>query len=154
MSQRKCRHYGNSVLDVSITHPRVASVLAAAAQRAGSVAAKRVQGEYQRHQHQGCTFIPASVETYGYLGKHLGRYLNAISEYAATKSSRFPRGHILQVLTVSCVSLWSVAKVMCTALVPHCWPGLRDGSLYREQRLLTRTSLFPFVHFCAQIDSL
>ena len=44
------------------------------------------------HYHPGYTFIPASVETYGYLGKPLVRYLNTLSEVAAARGSAVTEG--------------------------------------------------------------
>ena len=39
------------------------------------------------YHHPGYTFIPASVETCGYLGKPLVCYLNTLSEVAAARGS-------------------------------------------------------------------
>ena len=53
----------------------------------GSATAKRGALKYRGHNghhHPGYTFNPASVETYGYLGKPLVHYLNTLSEVAAT----------------------------------------------------------------------
>ena len=47
------------------------------------------------HYHQGYTFIPASVETYGYLGKPLVRYLNTLSEVAAARVPAVTKGSFL-----------------------------------------------------------
>ena len=72
---------------MSLTHPRAATYVAAIIQ--GSAAAKRDALKYQGHNghyHPGYTVIPASVETYGYLGKPLVRYLNTLSEVATADS--------------------------------------------------------------------
>jgi hypothetical protein len=82
--------YGDKVLDISITHLRDISAIAAAAQSAGATAAKR-----DRHQHQEYTFVLWSVETYGSLDKPLVRYLNDINAFAASKSSSVSKGSFL-----------------------------------------------------------
>ena len=43
----------------------------------------------------GCTFIPASVETYGSLGKPLVRCLNTLSEVAAARRPAVTKGAFL-----------------------------------------------------------
>ena len=63
----------------------------------GSAAAKHDALKYQGqngHHHPGYTFIPASVESYGYLGKLLVRYLNTLSE-AATRGPAVTKGSLL-----------------------------------------------------------
>ena len=47
------------------------------------------------HYHPGYTFIPASVETYGYLGKPLVRYLNTLSGVAAARGPTVTKGSFL-----------------------------------------------------------
>ena len=47
------------------------------------------------HHHPGRTFVPASVETQGYLGKPLVRYLNTLSEVAATRGPAVTKGSFL-----------------------------------------------------------
>ena len=47
------------------------------------------------HYHPGYTFIPASVETYGYLGKPLVRYLNTLSGVAAARRPALTNGSFL-----------------------------------------------------------
>ena len=64
----------------------------------GSAAAKRdalKYGGHNGHYHPGYTFIPASVESYGYLGKPLVRYLNTLSEMAAACGPAVTKGSIL-----------------------------------------------------------
>ena len=62
---------------------------------------KRAQHEvgkyrgHNRHYHPGCTFIPASVETYCYLGKPLVRYLNTLSGVAAARGPAVTKGSFL-----------------------------------------------------------
>ena len=47
------------------------------------------------HYHPGYTFIPTSVETCGYLGKPLVRYLNTLSEVAAARGPAVTKGSFL-----------------------------------------------------------
>ena len=47
------------------------------------------------HYHPGSTFIPVSLETYGYLGKPVVRYLNTLSEVAAVRGPAVPKGCFL-----------------------------------------------------------
>ena len=47
------------------------------------------------HHHPGHTFIPASVEAYGYLGKLLVRYLNTLSDVAAAWAPAVTKGSFL-----------------------------------------------------------
>ena len=64
----------------------------------GSAAAKRDALKYRGHNghyHPGYTFIPASVETYGYLGKPLVRYLNTLSGVAAARGPAVTKGSFL-----------------------------------------------------------
>ena len=80
--------HGPTLLDVSLSHPRAATYVRDAATMQGSAAAKRDGVKYQAnsgHPHPGHTFHPASVETYGYLGKPLVRYLNTLSTVAAAR---------------------------------------------------------------------
>ena len=64
----------------------------------GSAAAKRDALKYRGtngHHHPGHTFIPASVKTYGYLGKPPVRYLNTLSEVAAARGPAVTKGSFL-----------------------------------------------------------
>jgi hypothetical protein len=47
------------------------------------------------HQHAGHVLIPASVETYGYLGKPLVGYVRALSDVAACRTADVTRGSFL-----------------------------------------------------------
>ena len=61
----------------------------------GFAAAKRDALKYRGHNghyHPGCTFIPASVEAYGYLGKPLVHFLNTLSEVAAARGPALTKG--------------------------------------------------------------
>ena len=80
---RKAEVKQEPLLDVSLTHPRAATYVTDAAAMQGSAAVKGDALKYwghSGHYHPGYTFIPAAVETYGYLGKPLVRYLNTLSE--------------------------------------------------------------------------
>ena len=60
----------------------------------GSAAAKRDALKYRGnngHHHPGHTFIPASVEAYGYLGKPM----NTLSEVAAARGPAVIKGSFL-----------------------------------------------------------
>ena len=90
--------HGPALLDVSLTHPRAATYVTDAATIQGSAAAKRDALKYRGHNghyHPGYTFIPASVETYGYLGKPLVRYLNTLSGVAAARGPAVTKGSFL-----------------------------------------------------------
>ena len=50
---------------------------------------------YFFHHHPGHTFIPALVETYGYLGKPLVRFLNTLSEVVAVPGTAMTDGSFL-----------------------------------------------------------
>ena len=69
---------GPNLLDVSLTHPRAATYVTDAAAIQGSAAANQSLKYWGNNGHHqpGHTFMPASEETYGYLGKRLVRYLN------------------------------------------------------------------------------
>ena len=80
---------------MSLTHPRAATYVTDAAATQGSAAAKRDALKYRGHNHPGYTFIPASVETYGYLGKSLVHHLNTPSEVAAARGPAVTKGSFL-----------------------------------------------------------
>ena len=64
----------------------------------GSAAAQRDALKYRGNNgqhHPGHAFIPASVEIYGYLGKPLARYLNTLSEVAASQGPAVTKGSLL-----------------------------------------------------------
>jgi hypothetical protein len=80
--------------------PRCASLVAAAALRPGPSAQKKDQDKYRGnngHEHhlQGFTFVPAFVETYGYLGKPFMRFLNHRSEAVAYRTVGMSKGSFL-----------------------------------------------------------
>jgi hypothetical protein len=45
--------------------------------------------------HPGHTFVPASVETYGHLGRPIMRYLRTLSDIASARSLAVTRGSFL-----------------------------------------------------------
>jgi hypothetical protein len=62
-------------------HLRCATYVAAASQMRGAAAAQRDRDTYRAHAghlHHGQTFVPASVETYGHLGRCSMRYLRTL----------------------------------------------------------------------------
>jgi hypothetical protein len=90
--------HGPTLIDVSIIHPRSSTVIAHAARNKGSAAAFRDRQKYRAnagHQHAGYVFIPASVETYGHLGKPLVGYIRALSDVAACRTVGVTRGSFL-----------------------------------------------------------
>ena len=90
--------HGRTLLDVSLTHPRAATYLTDAAAMQGSAAAKQDAIQHRGnngHHHPGHTFVPASAETCGYLGKALVRYLNTLSEVAAAPGPAVTKGSFL-----------------------------------------------------------
>ena len=71
----------------------------------GSAAAKLDALKYLAHSghyHPGYTFIPASVEVYGYLGKPLVRYLNTLSEVATARGPALTKGSFHGLQAVRC----------------------------------------------------
>ena len=90
--------YCPTFLDVSSSHLRAATYVTDAAAMQGSAAAKldalKHRGHNGRH-HPGCTFISASVEIDGYLGKPIVLYLNTLSEVAAARGPAMTKGSFL-----------------------------------------------------------
>ena len=87
-----------TLLDMSLAHSRSATFVTDAVAMQGSAAAKRDALKYQGHNghcHPGYTFIPASVETYGYLGKPKVRYLNTLGGVAADCGPAVTKGSFL-----------------------------------------------------------
>jgi hypothetical protein len=80
------------------------------------------------HQHAGYTFVPASVETYGYLGKPLMGYLRTLSTVPAGRTLGVSRGSFLA----------SAYRELSVALV------CSKGFVYRASaKLLARASGRP-----------
>ena len=110
--------HGLTFLDVSLTHPRAATYAINAAAMQGCAAAKRDALKClgnNSHHHPGHTFIPASVETLGHLGKPLVRYLKTLSEVAARRGPAVTKGSFL----AGAYRELSVALIQC------------QGSVYR-----------------------
>jgi hypothetical protein len=70
--------------------------------------------------HPGHTFVPASVETYGHLGKPIMRYLRTLSDVALAHSLTVSRGSFLA----------SAHRELSVALVQS------EGYVYRSCALL------------------
>ena len=91
------------------------------------------------HYHPGYTFIPASVGTYGYLGKPLVRYLNPLSEVAAaqgpavTKGS-FPAGAHRELSM-------GLIKCLCIVVLQTSWRALQAVRCRQELRSPMRTDV-------------
>jgi hypothetical protein len=67
------------LMDIFMIHPCCPTYVAAASQTRVAAAALRDRSKHQAHAghlHPGHTFVPASVETYGHLGKPIMRYLD------------------------------------------------------------------------------
>jgi hypothetical protein len=80
--------HGFTLLDVSIVYARCSTYVAAAFQAHGAAGALRDHCKNQahaRHLLHGLTFVPASVETYGHLGRPIMRHLRALSEVASIR---------------------------------------------------------------------
>ena len=98
----------------------------------GSAAAKRDALKYRGHNghyHPGYTFIPASVETYGYLGKPLVRCLNTLSEVAAARGPAVTKGSFL------------AGAHRCIAVEPASWQGLQAVRCRQGLRSPMRTDV-------------
>jgi hypothetical protein len=79
-------------------HPRCATYVAATSQTRSAAAALRDRDKYRAHAdylHPGHTFVPASVETYGHLGRPIMRYLRALSDVTSARSLAVTRGSFL-----------------------------------------------------------
>ena len=127
--------HGPTLLHVSLTHPQAATYVTDAAAMQGSAAAKRDAVKYRGnngHHHPGHTFVPASVETYGYLGKPLVRYLNTLSEVAAAQEPAVTKGSFLagahrelSVALIKCQGsvYCGCANLLARAAARHVSPG-------------------------------
>ena len=91
------------------------------------------------HYHQGYTFIPASVETYGYLGKPRVRYLNTLSKVAAARRPAVTKGSFLAgahwELSVALI------KCLCIVVVLTSWQELRAVRCRQGLRSPIRTDV-------------
>jgi hypothetical protein len=90
--------HGPTLLDISMIHPRCATYVATASRTRGAAAALRDRDKYRAHAghlHPGHTFVPASVETYGHLGRPIMRFLRTLSDVASARSLAVTRGSFL-----------------------------------------------------------
>jgi hypothetical protein len=118
------------LLDISMIHPRCPTYIAAASHARGASAALRDRSKYRthaRHLHRGHTSVPASVETYGHLGKPIMRYLRTLSDVASVHSVAVTPGALLASSHRELSVVLVLIKVMCTALARCCSPRLRGG---------------------------
>jgi hypothetical protein len=79
-------------------HRRCATYVAAASQARGAAAALRDRDKYRAHAghlHPGHTFVPASIETYGHLGRPMMRYFHTLSDVASARPLAVTRGPFL-----------------------------------------------------------
>jgi hypothetical protein len=69
-------------------HACCSTYVAAVSQTRGAAAALRDRDKNPApcHLHPGHTFVPASVETYGYLGRPIMQYLRTLSDVASARS--------------------------------------------------------------------
>jgi hypothetical protein len=114
MEQLCPRHMAPRFLMCSSTLARLPILPLRRAQ--GSAAAFRDRHKYRAnsgHQHAGYTFVPASVETYGYLGKPLVGYIQTLSAVVAGRTLGVSRGSVL----ASAYRELSVALVCSQGLV-------------------------------------
>jgi hypothetical protein len=90
--------HGPTLLNVSMIHPRCPTHIAAVSQIRCAAAALRDRSKNRTHAghlHPGHTFVPASVGTYGHLGRPIMRYLRTLSDIAAARSLAVTRGSFL-----------------------------------------------------------
>jgi hypothetical protein len=81
-----------------MVHPRCPTYIAAASQERGTAPALRDRSKYRRHAGHplpGHTFVLASVETYGHLGKPIMCYLGTMSDIVSARSLAVTRGSFL-----------------------------------------------------------
>jgi hypothetical protein len=102
-------------------HPRCATYVATASQTRGAAAALRDRDKNRAHAvhlHPGHTFVPASVETYGHLGR---RYLRTLSDVASARSLAVTRRSFLasayRELSVALVQSQGYAYRSCALLL-------------------------------------
>jgi hypothetical protein len=105
-------------------HPHCVTYVAAASQTRGAAAALRDRDKYRAnagHLHPGHTFVPASVETYGHLGRPIMRYLGTLSGVALARSLAVTRGSFLasahQELSVALVQSQGYVYRSCALLL-------------------------------------
>jgi hypothetical protein len=114
--------HGPTLLDISITHPLFPTYIAAVSQMRGAAAAQRGMSKYQvyaSHLFPRHTFVPASVETYGHVGRPFMRYLCTLSNIVSARSLADTRGSFLACAhrKVSVDLMQSHGYVYCSCLL-------------------------------------
>jgi hypothetical protein len=107
-----------TLLDIAMIHPHCSTYAAAASQTRSAAAALRDRSKcwaHAGHLHPGHTFMPASVETYGHLGRLIMRSLRTLSDAASARSLTVTRGSFL----ASALGELSVALVQSQGYVYH-----------------------------------
>jgi hypothetical protein len=87
-----------TLLDISMTHPRCPTYVAAASQTGGAAADLRDRSKYRTHLghlHPCHTFVPATDEMYGHLGRPIMWYLRTLSDIASARSLAVTRRSLL-----------------------------------------------------------
>jgi hypothetical protein len=119
-----------TLLNISMIHPCCATDVAAASQTRGAATALRDRDKYQAYAaqlHPGHTFVPASVETHGHVGKPIMRYRRTLSDVASACSPAVTRDRSLQRIA-------SAHRELTVALVQS------QGYVYRSCALLLAKS--------------
>jgi hypothetical protein len=121
-------------------HPRCPTYAAATSQKRGTAAALHDMHKHQGHAghlHPGHTFVPASVGTYGHLGRPIMRYLRTLSDIASGCSLAVKwRSFLASAHRELSVALVRV-RVMCNALVCCCSPRLLGSRCCLGRTLLS-----------------
>jgi hypothetical protein len=109
-------------------HPRCPSYVAVASRTQGAAAALRDRSKHQAHSghlHPGHTFVPASVETYGYLGKPIMQFLRTLSVVVSARSLAVTRGSFLasfhRKLSVALLQSQGYVFRLCTVARQRAW---------------------------------
>jgi hypothetical protein len=112
-------------------HPCCSTYVTADSQTRGAAAALRDRDKYRAHAghlHPRHTFVPASIETYGHLGRPIMRYPCTLSDVASARTLAVTRGSFLaSAHRELSVALVQSQGMMCIALVRCCWPRLLGG---------------------------
>jgi hypothetical protein len=122
--------HGPNLLDISMIHPRCTTYVAAASQTRDAAAALHDRNKYRAHAghlHLGHTFVPASIETYGHLGRPIIRYLLTLSDVALARSLAVTQGSFL----ASAHREFSVALVQSQGYVYRSCALLLDKASWR-----------------------
>jgi hypothetical protein len=105
-------------------HPRCPTYVAAASQMPGTAADLHDSSKHQAHAvhlHPDRTFVPASVETYGHLGRPIMRYLRTLSYILSSRSLGVTWGSFLAIahreLSVALLQSQDYVYRSCTLLL-------------------------------------